>query len=292
MRSDRPAPLEESTDLAVRVRDLVKIYPIGEGRDKGQLRAVDGVSFDIPKGQTLGIVGESGSGKSTTAMIVAGLNRPTSGEVLVGNRDLARLTGSALRDLRREVQVVFQDPHSSLDPRMSIGAAIDEPLYVHGYGSRAERAQRVGELLELVGLPEEYRPRYPHQMSGGQAQRVCIARALALQPSLMILDEPVASLDLSIQAQVINLLRRLQRELSLSYLFIGHDLAAVASVSDLIAVMHQGKMVEQGSVDRVFSRPEDPYTRKLFDAVLAPESDLGRFNPRQRLQPGLDGARS
>jgi ABC-type oligopeptide transport system ATPase subunit len=285
-------PSEDASDLAVRVRNLVKIYPIGEGRSKGELRAVDDVSFDIPKGQTLGIVGESGSGKSTTAMIVAGLNQPTSGEVLVGDKNLAGLKGSALRDLRREVQVVFQDPHSSLDPRMSIGAAIDEPLYVHAYGSKSERANRVGELLELVGLPEEYRARYPHQMSGGQAQRVCIARALALQPSLMILDEPVASLDLSIQAQVINLLRRLQRELSLSYLFIGHDLAAVASVSDLIAVMHQGKMVEQGPVERVFSRPEDPYTRKLFDAVLAPETDLGRFNPRQRLQSEVDGARS
>lgn len=269
-----------ATDVepVVRVRDLVKIYPIGDRRKRGELRAVDGVSFDIPRGRTLGIVGESGSGKSTTAMIVAGLNPATSGEVHVSGRDVVRLTPAQMREMRREVQVVFQDPHSSLNPRMSIGAAIDEPLLVHAYGTKKERADRVGELLELVGLPEEYRARYPHQVSGGQAQRVCIARALALEPSLVILDEPVASLDLSIQAQVINLLRRLQRDLDLTYLFIGHDLAAVASVSDFIGVMNLGKMVEQGPVEDVARRPVDPYTKKLFDAVLTPENDLGRFN--------------
>lgn len=271
------APRQEPV---VRVRDLVKVYRIGERREARDFVAVDQVSFEIMRGTTLGIVGESGSGKSTTAMIVAGLLDATAGEVIVAGRDLTRASRRELRALRREVQVVFQDPHSSLDPRMSIGSAIDEPLLVHDFGTRQERRQRVGELLDLVGLPQEYAERHPHQLSGGQAQRVSIARALALEPGLVILDEPVASLDLSIQAQVINLLRRLQKELDLSYLFIGHDLAAVASISDRIAVMSEGRMVEQGNVEDVYRDPKDPYTRKLLEAVLTPEVDIGRFNSR------------
>jgi ABC-type glutathione transport system ATPase component len=270
-----PAPL-------VVVENLVKDYPIGEGRRKRSFRAVDDVSFEIPAGTTLGVVGESGSGKSTTAMITAGLTRRTSGSVRIDGREVGDLDAAGLRALRRDVQVVFQDPHSSLDPRMSVAKVIDEPLYVHGRGDRKQRKERVAELLELVGLHPDYVDRHPHQLSGGQAQRVSIARALALEPRLLILDEPVSALDLSIQAQILNLLRRLQRDLGLSYLFIGHDLAAVAYVSDRVAVMHQGRIVEQGPVAQVYESPQEDYTRMLLAAILTPENDLGALNGATR----------
>ena len=264
------------------VEHLVKEYPIGKGRRREIFRAVDDVSFSIPAGGTLGVVGESGSGKSTTAMIVAGLTRRTSGAVRIDGTDVGDLDRAGLRALRKDVQVVFQDPHSSLDPRMSVAQAIAEPLHVHRVGGRGQRRDRVAELLELVGLHADYADRHPHQLSGGQAQRVSIARALALEPRLLILDEPVSALDLSIQAQVLNLLRRLQRDLGLSYLFIGHDLAAVAYVSDLVAVMHRGRIVEQGAVAAVYENPREDYTRMLLDAILTPEDHLGALNSAPR----------
>lgn len=270
------------TEPLVEVRDLVKVYRLKEAGGKtGSLTAVDNISFDLNTGRTLGIVGESGSGKSTTAMMLAGLTRPTSGQALVAGTDMAKATRKELREVRRDVQIVFQDPHSSLDPRMNVRQAIDEPLLVHDYGDRGERRERVDELLQLVGLRPEYADRHPHQLSGGQAQRVSVARALALRPRLMILDEPVASLDLSIQAQILNLLRQLQEELKLSYVFIGHDLAAVAYISDDIAVMHEGRIVERGPVELLHKQPREDYTRMLLDAALTPETHLGRFNRRE-----------
>lgn len=259
------------------VENLVKEYKLGSGRKSRVFRAVDDISFTIPRGRTLGLVGESGSGKSTTAMIMAGLNEPTSGSVRVGGADLARLSNKEMRAQRRNLQVVFQDPFSSMDPRMTIGQIIDEPLLVHGLGSRSERRDRVVELLDLVGLDDDYLDRYPHQVSGGQAQRVAIARALTLEPALLILDEPVAALDLSIQAQILNLLKDLQSRLGLTYLFIGHDLAAVAYVSDQVAVMNKGRIVEIDTMASIYDQPADDYTRQLLDAVLDPETDLGRY---------------
>ncbi|GHJ16126.1 MULTISPECIES: dipeptide ABC transporter ATP-binding protein [unclassified Micromonospora] len=266
------------------VENLVKEYPLGSGRKARVLRAVDDVSFTIPKGTTLGLVGESGSGKSTTAMIMSGLLAPTSGRVVIGGVDIARLSGKAMRDVRRDLQVVFQDPYSSMDPRMTIGQIVDEPLLVHRRGSKAQRRDRVTELLDLVGLDGDYAARFPHQLSGGQAQRVAIARALALEPALMVLDEPVAALDLSIQAQILNLLRDLQARLGLTYLFIGHDLAAVAYISDRVAVMSTGKIVELDRVDAIYQRPAAAYTRQLLDAVLDPEADLGRYRDRPTIR--------
>ncbi|WP_341250407.1 ABC transporter ATP-binding protein [Euzebya pacifica] len=280
-RDDAPveatAGTPTSNDAHVVVEDLVKEYRLGLGRDRTTLTAVDHLSFEIEKGTTLGLVGESGSGKSTTAMIVAGLTAPTSGRVLVGGTDIATLSRAGMRAMRRQVQVVFQDPFSSMDPRMTIGQIIDEPLLVHRMGDKAARHARVVELLDLVGLDEGYLDRYAHQVSGGQAQRVSIARALALEPDLVILDEPVAALDLSIQAQILNLLRDLQDRLGLTYLFIGHDLAAVAYVSSRVAVMSKGVIVEIDDVQRIYTEPESDYTRSLLDAILDPANDLGRF---------------
>ena len=264
------------------VKHLVKEYRLAEGRGHSMFRALDDVSFTLKSGTTLGLVGESGSGKSTTAMITAGLTRKTSGSVIFRGKDISELDAKQLRGLRQDIQVVFQDPHSSLDPRMSVGKAIDEPLYVHKRGSREERRERVAQLLDLVGLHQDYAERHPHQLSGGQAQRVSIARALALEPSLIVLDEAVSALDLSIQAQILNLLRRLQKELDLTYLFIGHDLAAVAYISDRIAVMNKGKIVEQGTVEQVYGDPQHEYTRALLAAVLTPDDDLGSLNRAPR----------
>lgn len=270
----------QSADVLVLARQLTKEYPIGRGRSKKRFRAVDSADFEIKTGTTLGLVGESGSGKSTTAMMVAGLLRPTSGEILVLGQSLRSLGRGDLRRMRRNIQVVFQDPHSSLDPRMSVERIIAEPLYVHGVGDRNQRRERVRELLDLVGMSRPYAERYPHQLSGGQAQRVSIARALALEPQLIVLDEPVASLDLSIQAQILNLLRALQKRLGLTYLFIGHDLGAVAYVSDTVAVMHNGVIVESGTVEDVYLTPREEYTKKLLDARLDPIDDIGRYNER------------
>jgi oligopeptide transport system ATP-binding protein len=259
------------------VSNLKVHFPIRHGllfdRTVGHVKAVDGVSFEIPEGQTLGLVGESGSGKSTTAYAALQLLRPTAGSVRFAGRELTELRGEQLRRLRREMQIVFQDPYASLNPRMTVGRIVAEPLQTHGIGTRRSRRAAVGTLLELVGFDPAYTNRYPHEFSGGQRQRIGIARALALNPKLIVCDEPVSALDVSIQAQILNLLKDLQRELGLTYLFIAHDLAVVRSMSDTIAVMHEGVIVEQGPAERVYTRPESDYTRALLAAVPVPDPE-------------------
>jgi ABC-type oligopeptide transport system ATPase subunit len=257
------------------VRDLVKRFPVKRGliveRTVDYVDAVAGVSFDIEVGKTLGLVGESGSGKSTTGFCILQLLRPTSGSVRFDGQELTDLDGEDLRRVRRDAQIVFQDPYSSLDPRMTVGNIVSEPLLVHKIGSRRDRQVRVRELLDVVGFDPTYVNRYPHEFSGGQRQRIGIARALALSPRLIVCDEPVSALDVSIQAQIINLLKDLQREFNLAYLFIAHDLAVVRSVSDRIAVMHRGRIVETGPADEVYERPKEDYTKALLAAVPVPD---------------------
>ncbi|HEY8547340.1 MAG TPA: ABC transporter ATP-binding protein [Acidimicrobiales bacterium] len=264
--------------VLVEVRDLGKDYVVRGGRwpwSKAVRTAVDGVSFRIRAGETLGLVGESGAGKSTVGRLVLGLEAPTRGEVLIDGDDLRAARGTRRRELRRDVQVVFQDPHSSLDPMMTTGAILAEPLEVHTDASRPEIEARVAELLELVGLPPTTAGRLPDTLSGGQRQRVAIARALALRPRLVVCDEPVSALDVSTQAQVVNLLVDLQRELGVAYLFIGHDLAVVRHVSDRVAVMRHGRIVEIGTSEQIHRHPRHAYTRALHDAVLS-------VDPRRR----------
>jgi peptide/nickel transport system ATP-binding protein len=269
--------MNNSSAPLIEVSSLVKDYKIGKRGSRVNLRAVDHVDFKIFKGKALGVVGESGSGKSTVASILAKLLPPTSGIVLFDGQDISSLSGSTLKAFRRRVQTVFQDPFSSLNPKMTVLKSISEPLVVHEIGTPQDRINRVEELLVMVGLEPSYSTRYPHQLSGGQAQRVSIARALALQPEFVILDEPISSLDLSIQAQILNLLKELQSKFQLTYLFIGHDLGTVAFISDDICVMESGKVVELGSVESIFRNPQQDYTKKLLSAVLDPEKDLGRF---------------
>jgi oligopeptide transport system ATP-binding protein len=265
------------TEALLAVTGLKVHFPIRHGvlfdRNVGYVKAVDGVSFEIPEGQTLGLVGESGSGKSTTAYATLQLLRPTAGSVRFGRRELTELRGEQLRRVRREMQIVFQDPYASLNPRMTVGRIVAEPLQAHGIGTRRSRRAAVATLLELVGFDPAYTNRYPHEFSGGQRQRIGIARALALNPKLIVCDEPVSALDVSIQAQILNLLKDLQRELGLTYLFIAHDLAVVRSMSDTIAVMHEGVIVEQGPAERVYTRPESDYTRALLAAVPVPDPE-------------------
>jgi ABC-type oligopeptide transport system ATPase subunit len=275
-----------SAEPLLQVKGLVKEFPIDRGvmlrRNVGAVRAVDGVEFDVMRGETFGIVGESGSGKSTTARLIARLLTPTAGEVRFDGRDITALRGSGLKQIRRELQMVFQDPYSSLNPRRSIGSIVAEPLVIHrvqlaGSGmratasvsrsSRAARRRAVQELMQTVGLNPEHYNRYPHEFSGGQRQRVGIARALALGPKLLIADEPVSALDVSIQAQVLNLLRDLQRRLGLTMVFISHDLSVVRHMCDRIAVMHDGRIVELASNEALYDAPRDPYTRELLAAV-------------------------
>jgi ABC-type oligopeptide transport system ATPase subunit len=275
------------------VADLKVHFPVRRGllfdRAVDHVRAVDGVSFEIGEGETLGLVGESGSGKSTTAFAVLQLLRPTAGSVQFLGRELTRLRRKELREMRREMQIVFQDPYASLNPRMTIGRILAEPLQTHGIGTRRTRRASVARLLELVGLDPAYTNRYPHEFSGGQRQRVGIARALALNPKLIVCDEPVSALDVSIQAQILNLLKDLQRDFGLAYLFIAHDLAVVRAMSDTIAVMHEGRIVEQGAAEEVYTQPQSDYTRALLAAV--PVADPGRMqrrkSERRRLEPVL-----
>jgi ABC-type oligopeptide transport system ATPase subunit len=262
----------------LQVTDLHKHFPIREGllieRKVGEVKAVNGVSFDIAQGETLGLVGESGSGKSTTGYCILQLLKPTSGSVKFEGVELTELGREAMRRMRREMQIIFQDPYSSLDPRMTVADIVGEPLIVHGIGSRKERTLRIRELLDLVGFNPSFTNRYPHEFSGGQRQRIGIARALALSPKLIVCDEPVSALDVSIQAQILNLLKDLQenlRDLGLTYLFIAHDLAVVRAMSDRIAVMNRGELVEIGPAEEVYTNPKEDYTKALLSAVPIPD---------------------
>jgi len=259
------------------VRDLAVHFPITKGllarRRIGAVRAVDGVSFDLYRGKTLGLVGESGSGKSTTGRALVCLNSLTAGSIRLEGREVSNADGTATSELRRRVQMIFQDPYSSLNPRMTVGAIIGEPLAIQGVDAR-RRTARVVELLDLVGLPRDAMRRYPHQFSGGQRQRIGIARALALNPDILIADEPISALDVSIQAQILNLLRRLQRELGLTYLFISHDLAAVRYISERIMVMYLGRIAEAAPSAALYSRPLHPYTVALLSAAPVPDPKI------------------
>ncbi|MFJ3789267.1 ABC transporter ATP-binding protein [Kitasatospora sp. NPDC090091] len=258
------------------VSDLVKHYPLTQGivlkRQVGAVKAVDGVSFELRKGETLGIVGESGCGKSTLAKVLMNLERATSGRVLFKGEEITRLSGAGLKAVRRNIQMVFQDPYTSLNPRMTVGDIIGEPFEIHPeVAPKGDRRKAVQDLLDVVGLNPEYINRYPHQFSGGQRQRIGIARGLALKPEVIICDEPVSALDVSVQAQVINLLEQLQSEFELSYMFIAHDLSIVRHISDRVGVMYLGKMVEIGTEDEIYSHPTHPYTQALLSAVPVPD---------------------
>jgi oligopeptide transport system ATP-binding protein len=261
------------------VRDLVRHFPLTRGilfkKQIGAVKAVDGVSFDLASGETLGVVGESGCGKSTLGRLLLALDRPTSGEVLFKGEDIFRLKGRALREMRRNIQIVLQDPYTSLNPRMTVGDIVGEPFDIHPeVAPRGDRRRRVQELLDVVGLNPEHINRYPHQFSGGQRQRIGIARGIALNPEVIICDEPVSALDVSIQAQVINLLEQLQQDLGMSYVFIAHDLSVVRHISDRVAVMYLGRLVEIGDEDQIYGSPSMPYTQALLSAVPVPDPSL------------------
>jgi len=267
----------------IEVRDLVKHYPPRRGRG-ASVRAVDGLSFDVHEGETVGIVGESGCGKTTTARLLLALLKPTSGSIAVDGRELTTLPGRELRALRREMQMIFQDPYSSLNPRRTIGSIIGEPFVIHGVGAgRGERRERVQELMARVGLNPEHFNRYPHEFSGGQRQRIGVARALALEPRIVIADEPVSALDVSIQAQILNLLRGLGRELGLTMVFIAHDLSVVRYMCDRIAVMYLGEIVELATTAQLFAHPRHPYTAALLSAVPVAYPWLAATRTRQVL---------
>jgi oligopeptide transport system ATP-binding protein len=271
----------------VDVKHLIKEYP-GRGnwfRKSAPVRAVDDISFSIAPGETFGLVGESGCGKTTTGRCLLRLIEPTSGEIRVKDMDVRALSAGALRRARRHFQIVFQDPYSSLNPRMRAGAIVEEPLVIHRIGRKTERQARVAELFSLVGLDRTHLSRYPHEFSGGQRQRIGLARALALNPSLVIADEPVSALDVSVQAQVVNLLMELQKKLRLTYLFIAHDLRLVRHICDRVAVMYLGRIVELGSTDRLFAAPAHPYTRALLSAI--PSLDPAAPRRRIELDPAL-----
>lgn len=264
-------PLDGVKDILVSVSNLTMHFPIFKGifrRQVGQVKAVDGVSFDIVRGETLGLVGESGCGKSTTGRAILRLYDPTDGTIVLNGQDVTKLEGQALRSLRPEMQMIFQDPQACLNPRMTVGSIIAEPLDEHrSKMSKAEKAAKVKDLLERVGMNPDFANRYPHEFSGGQRQRIGIARALALNPKFIVCDEPIAALDVSIQAQVVNLLEDLQQELGLTYLFISHDLSMVRHIADRVAVMYLGKIVELASRDDLFNSPQHPYTKALLSAV-------------------------
>jgi ABC-type oligopeptide transport system ATPase subunit len=255
------------------IRNLVKEFSRKGGLfgARTKVRAVDGVSFAVEEGETFGLVGESGSGKTTTGRCILRLIEPTSGNVWFKGEDVLAFDRERMRRARREMQIVFQDPYSSLNPRMRVGAIVEEPLVIHRLGTRAERRARVADLFELVGLDPTHLPRYPHQFSGGQRQRIGLARALALSPSLIIADEPVSALDVSVQAQVVNLLMELQQRLKLTYLFIAHDLRLVRHICSRVAVMYLGRIVEMGPTESLFAAPAHPYTRALLSAIPVPD---------------------
>ena len=269
----------------VDVRDLKMHFPLTQGiilqRVVGHVRAVDGVTFSIERGKTLGLVGESGSGKTTIGRTIVRLYKPTAGQVLFGDQDLAKLGGEPLRQMRRRVQMIFQDPFASLNPRYTIGSLISEPMNVYHVANSKEIRERTAELLRVVGLRSEYIDRYPHEFSGGQRQRIAVARALAINPEFVIADEPVSALDVSIRAQVLNLLQRLQQQFNLTYLFVSHDLSVVRHVADRIAVMYLGKIVELSDRDELYADPKHPYTKALLSAVPIPDPKIEK--QRQRI---------
>ncbi|WP_168220687.1 dipeptide ABC transporter ATP-binding protein [Streptomyces sp. RFCAC02] len=271
--SDTPAH-----EPLLQVRGLVKHFPLTQGvlvrRRIGAVQAVDDVSFDLVRGETLGVVGESGCGKSTVAKLLMHLEQPTAGKIIYKGEDIAGLSGRALKAVRRNIQMVFQDPYTSLNPRMTVGDIVGEPFEIHPEAApKGDRRRRVRELLDVVGLNPEYINRYPHQFSGGQRQRIGIARGLALRPEVIIADEPVSALDVSVQAQVINLMERLQDEFGLSYLFIAHDLSVVRHISDRVAVMYLGKIVEIGTDAEIYEHATHPYTQALLSAVPVPDPE-------------------
>ncbi|MEU3405477.1 dipeptide ABC transporter ATP-binding protein [Streptomyces sp. NPDC006670] len=273
-----PEPLLE-------VRGLVKHYPLTQGvlfkKQVGAVKAVDGVSFGLAAGETLGIVGESGCGKSTVAKMLVHLERPTAGVISYKGEDITKLSGKALKAVRRNIQMVFQDPYTSLNPRMTVGDIIGEPFEIHPEAApKGDRRRRVQELLDVVGLNPEYVNRYPHQFSGGQRQRIGIARGLALRPEVIVADEPVSALDVSVQAQVVNLLARLQADFGLSYVFIAHDLSIVRHISDRVAVMYLGRVVETGTDTQIYEHPTHPYTQALLSAVPVPDPEARAHRDR------------
>jgi len=275
---------DDSDEPLLEVRNLEKHYPIYGGvlrRQTGAVRAVDGISFDVMAGETLAIVGESGCGKTTLGKVVARLLKPTSGEIRFEGRDISTLTGRKLKPLRRDVQVVHQDPSSSLNPRRRVGDIIADPLKIHDIGTKKERAERVRSVMDRVDLPHEFRDRYPKGLSGGQKQRVSIARALILNPKFIVLDEPTSALDVSVQAKVISLLRELQDDLNLTYLFISHDLSLVKNIANRIGVMYLGQFMEITKSDRLFENPLNPYTEQLLSAIPVVSREEKRLKPTQ-----------
>ncbi len=276
-----------NNEVLLHVDDLKMHFPIYRGvfqRQVGAVRAVDGVSFDVKRGETLGLVGESGCGKSTTGRTILQLYKPTAGAVTFDGTDLVRLKGEQMRQMRRKMQMIFQDPYASLNPRMTVAQLVGEPLMVHNVATGAEINERVAHLLELVNLNPAFASRYPHEFSGGQRQRIGVARALALQPSFIICDEPISALDVSIQAQVVNLLEELQEQFNLTYLFIAHDLSMVKHISDRVAVMYLGVIVELASRDELYAKPLHPYTQALLSAVPIPDPIADAKRKRTILQ--------
>ncbi|MBO9317762.1 MAG: dipeptide ABC transporter ATP-binding protein [Chloroflexus sp.] len=276
------ASISSTDDTLLEVRNLKKYFPIKGGflrRTVAEVRAVDDVSFTIKRGETLGLVGESGCGKTTTGRTILRLERATAGEVVFEGQDVMRASGRTLKALRRDMQIIFQDPYASLDPRITIGESVAEGLVIHGIGTPAERRERVREVLAKVGLSASHMTRFPHEFSGGQRQRIGIARALIMEPKLIVCDEPVSALDVSIQSQVLNLLRSLQREFGLTYLFIAHNLAVVEHISDRVGVMYLGKMVELATSEELFREPLHPYTKALISAIPNPNP----FAKRERI---------
>ncbi|WP_433858076.1 ABC transporter ATP-binding protein [Streptomyces kronopolitis] len=283
-----PAPATPAADVpepVLEVRDLAKHFPLTRGilvqKRIGAVQAVDGVSFDLHRGETLGIVGESGCGKSTVAKLLVGLERPTAGRIRYRGEDISTLSGRALKAVRRNIQMVFQDPYTSLNPRMTVGDIIGEPYEIHPEAApKGERRRKVQELLEVVGLDPDYVNRYPHQFSGGQRQRIGIARGLALRPEIIVADEPVSALDVSVQSQVVNLLEQLQDEFGLSYVFIAHDLSVVRHICDRVAVMYLGRLAELGTDEQIYEHPTHPYTQALLSAVPVPDPEARAHRDR------------
>jgi oligopeptide transport system ATP-binding protein len=281
---ERPASRVNQDDVLIDLRNVQVHFPVTAGfiisRRVGENKAVDGVTFNIKRGETVGLVGESGCGKSTTGRAILQLYRPTAGEILFNGVDLNKMRGNEMRLLRRKMQMIFQDPYASLNPRMSIRDIIGEPLLIHKLGNSNERRERVAELMRIVGLNPYYASRFPHEFSGGQRQRIGIARALAVSPDFIVCDEPVSALDVSIQAQIINLLEELQEQFGLTYLFIAHDLAVVRHISDRVAVMYLGKLMEMSDRNEIYDNPLHPYTKALLSAVPIPDPALERKRER------------